>query len=222
MVLVRYKVSKEDLATSNFMLNDDFIVKSVIIPSNRHALARYDVVRILFLLMKPHKRTLQMILLQWNARNGEIMTHLTSEHKFSARYEVQESVKGQGNRSETDLNPLILTQQIGISTPFSTSSSLPTGQDATILTDNHQEPGAPHHIPPQIMQISFHPEDVVCFQSMSRSHWIYCAVLVIEEDTCAGPLTRPISRRLVITNSNLYEVVFNLSTNFPKVRRCRL
>lgn len=60
MVLVRYKLSKEDLAASNFMLDDNFTVKSIVIPSDRHALARYDVVRrLLFLLINPHKEKRQ-------------------------------------------------------------------------------------------------------------------------------------------------------------------
>lgn len=171
MILVRYKVSKEDLAASNFMVDDDFIVKSVIIPSNRHALARYDPVRILFILMKSLKTSL--ILLQWNK------LHPASEYTFSARYEVQE--KDRDNRSVVNLYPLTSTQ-IGMSTLSATS---PEHRDATTATINHQGHGAPRHVLPQIMQISIHPEDVVYFQSMLRVHWIY-SLLVIKEALAQG------------------------------------
>lgn len=152
------------------------------------------------------------MLLQWNE------VRPASEHKFSARYEVEEPEKSQDHHSEAELNPLALTQ-IRNPTSSTTTPYLPERRDATTAAVNHQALGTPLHALPQIMQISFHPKDVLYFQSMSLSHWI-CSVLVVEEDTGAGPLTRPISRSLVITNSSFFEIVFSLSTNFPKVCRC--
>ncbi len=70
----------------------------------------------------------------------------------------------------------------------------------------------------QRLRVSFLPNNEICFQSMLLWSGLNTPRLyILTKPLLTGPLTRTISRSLVITNFHFCAIVFDLKSNAPEV-----